>query len=615
MAKDEGRQAPNLHLIEGALDSAKPAPKVGRHRPAPGSDIEEPELPFLPAGCPVEPLGKLGQICYYLDEAKQLIGLDPQKHGKQHIRCLFGRKSHLCDEYWPRYSDKSGGDGKPIITGWKPEVAADLLMRACAQRGIFDPQGKVRGTGAHRSDDGELILHCGDKIFITGPHSGYVDPGLIAGYVYPAGQARPRPDPSEQDSAAGELLLTDLRAWNWQRELIDPMLLLGWIGCAMVGGALDWRPHTWITGSSATGKSTLQKLLRALFDGAALTTGNATEASLRQLLKQQTLPVFFDELEAQEDNRKNTGVIELARLASSGEQALRGGQNHEGHEFTVRSCFLFSSILLPPLLTQDRNRLAILELEPIEPGKAAPTIDLAELRQRGRQIRKRMVDHWHRLDNLVDRYKTALAGVGHSGRSQDQFGTLLAIADLLLYDVADADTVRDWTEKLRPETLSEKATELPDEEEIVQRLASSFLQTRGGDEPEPIARHIRAALQPDGDKYRDRLENFGLRVVEAKATDKGIGAHKPQPGTPSAELYLAIANSHVALNKIFAETRWSQGTWTQSFGRVRVMGRNAAGEDVERRAIRRVKVRYAGMKGVWSTLIPLSSILELKSVD
>jgi hypothetical protein len=603
---------PNLTLIAGALDDAKPAPKVGKLARA-AADVEEPELAMLDPRVPVEPLGKLGMIHFFLDEQKQLIGLDPQKMGKQHIRALFGRKSYLCDQIWPRYSDKTDQAGNPIITGWKPEVAADILMRACADRGIFDPQGRVRGTGAHRDDDGELVLHCGDKIFITGPAAGYVDPGLIGRYVYPAGQSRPRPDPVEQDAKVGELLLMMLKAWNWQRPLIDPMLLLGWVGCAMVGGALDWRPHAWVTGGSATGKSTLQKLLRALFDGAAITTGNATEASLRQLLKQQTLPVLFDELEASEDGRRERAVIELARVASSGDQVLRGGQNHEGAEFTVRSCFLFSSILLPHMLIQDKNRLAILELDPLEEGAKAPAIDNAELREFGRRIRRRMVDHWHRLDALIEMYKAALAAKGHGGRSADQFGTMLALADLLLYDAADEETIAHWADQLKAATLAEKSTELPDEEEILHHLATSFVTQRGGDEPAPIARMIARALDAEDGAARDRLENFGLRIVAVKWNAEGNpGAHTPTAAVAKQDLYLAIANNHVGLGRVFGETRWKQGTWAQSFSRVRVTFTDGKGEKVERRAVRRVKVRFAGAPGIWSTLIPLPAILALE---
>lgn len=610
MAKKDGG-APPLKLIEEALEDAAPAPKVG-NRTGDEPQEEEYQLPFLPPNCPVEPLGINGQQHFYLDEHRQLIALGPDKHGKGHILALFGRKSQMCYNFWPRYSDKKNPEtGEPIITGWRPEEATKALMHACSTRGIFDPQGKVRGTGAHRADDGELVLHCGDKIYITGTVAGYTDPGLIAGYVYPAGQSRPRPDPAEQDSKTGELLRMMLTAWNWQRPLVDPMLLLGHVGCAMLGGALDWRPHAWITGGSATGKSTLQKLLRALQGGALIATGNATEASLRQLLKQQTLPVFFDELEATDDGRREKAVIELARVASSGDQVLRGGQNHEGAEFTVRSCFLFSSILLPPMLVQDKNRLAILELDPLEAGAKAPMIDESELKDWGRKIRRRLVDHWHRLDDLFETYKVALAKQGHGGRSADQFGTLLAVADLMLYDEVDQETVDYWADMLKADTLAEKSTELPDEEEILHHLATSFVHQRGGDEPMPISRMIAKALNPEDTAARDRLENFGLRIVAVKWNGETAGAHAPSLAAAKQDLYLAIANNHVGLGKVFESTRWKAGTWQQSFSRVRVTFLAGNGETVERRAVRRVKVRFSGAPATWSTLIPLPSILAV----
>jgi hypothetical protein len=595
---------PPLSIVRDSLDNPEPAAKVGRK----GGKKDEPAetqltIPMLPPNCPVEPLGVNGQTHYYLDEHRQLIGLGPDKHGKGHILAMFGRKSQLCYDFWPRFSDKKDPlTGEPIITGWRPEEATKALMHACANRGIFDPQGKVRGTGAHRGANGELILHCGSKILITAPEgNAYADPGLIEGFVYPAGEERPRPDPQEQDTSAGEQLLMLLNSWNWVRPLEDPMLLLGWIGCAMVGGALNWRPNAWVTGSTATGKSTLQLLLRTIFESGALATGDATEAAIRQLLRQQTLPVFFDELEPDDkgDNRKTMGVIKLARLASSGEQAHRGGQSHEGHAFTIRSCFLFSSILLPPMLTQDRNRLAILELNRIPAGSTSPLLDYNELRLLGRRLRKRLVDHWARLDPLIDSYKLALAEVGHSGRSADQFGTLLAVADLLLYDVAEQGNIEEWADRFKASALAEKETDLADEQEIVQFLATSFLQQRGSEEPAPIVRHIEAALEvglAGGEKASDRLENFGLRI--GQLTPAG-GFAKPDGIKAKGELFLAIANQHTALDRLFQDGRWSAGTWAQSFARVEG-------------ARRRVKVRFAGAKAQWATLVPLSAILELK---
>jgi hypothetical protein len=597
---DNERGATPLSIVRNAIDNPEPAAKVGRPSSSTDPNEETLELPFLPPGCPVEPLGVNGQLHYYLDEHRQLIALKPNDHGKTHILALFGRKSPLCDQFWPRYSDKTDKDGKPIITGWKSEVAAQSLMRAAAMCGIFDPQGKSRGTGAHLGENGELVMHCGDKIYVTGEHAGYQDPGLIGGYVYPAGPSRPRPDPVAQNSGAGEILLAHLKAWSWFREVEDPMLALGWIGCALVGGALDWRPHAWITGGSGTGKSTLQKLLRGVFENGALTTGDATPAAVRQLLRQQTLPVFLDEAEPDEhgDNRKINEMVKLYRLASSGELSHRGGQDHQGHEFTLRSCFLFSSILLPPMLPQDRNRLAILELHKIPAGKPAPTIDPEQIRLIGRQLRRRLVDHWHRLDRLISRYKSALADVGHNGRSGDQFGTLLAVADLLLWDDENEENILFWADRFQANELAEKETDLADEEEIVQYLATSFLPQRGGEEPAPIVRHIHDAITPAGldgsNKAGERLENFGLRIVQR--TESGAG--KPSSAMDPKALYLAIANAHVGLEKIFAAKRWSQGTWTQSFQRVDG-------------SHRRIKVRFAGAKPQWSTLIPLSAVLEL----
>lgn len=589
-----------LTAIDGALDGAKPAPKLGKskNRDQRTGGPEEPELPLLPAGCPVQPLGKLGQVCFFLDEAGQLIGLDPQKVGKNHIRNLFGRRSYLCDEYWPRH----GADGE--INGWKPEIAGDLLMRACAWEGIFDPQGHVRGRGAHLGDDGELILHRGDKVYFAGSeNAGYTDPGLIGSYVYPTAPQIPRPDPDDVSSGPAEELLELLRTWHWARPTIDPMLLLGWIGAAMVGGALRWRPHVWVTGSSATGKSTLQMLLELIFDGAALHTHDATEAALRQLLKQQTLPVFFDELEAEEDNRRNKAVIKLARLASSGAVVLRGGQDHQGHEFVARSCFLFSSILLPPMLAQDRNRLAVLDLQRLPQGATPPELDGKELAAVGQAFMKRLADQWHRFPGTLSTYCAALAEQGHGGRSQDQFGALLACADLLLYDETDEEVVGEWAEHLKADTLAEKATDQADEEEIVEFLGNSYPpHQRGGDEPEPIVRLVRAALEPDSDRVRDRLENMGLKIVWADVTRapdgsiEKVGA-KVRKLEAANECHLAIANSHEALGKIFRDKRWAEGVWQQSF--CRVQGGHG-----------RVKVRFAGGRPQWATLIPLTAMLD-----
>jgi hypothetical protein len=601
-----------LRAVAGALDAARPAPRVGKGAK---EDVQH-ELPLLPAGCPVKPLGKSGQVCHYLDEQGQLISLNPRDHGKTHIQSLFGRRSGLVHDYWPRYGKPDKDTGEPTVTGWMPEKAAEILQAACAHAGLFDLQGKVRGRGAWRSADGELVIHHGDKVYRAGSPPGFAwaEPDLIDGFVYPTAPAMPRPDVAPVDDGAGKELLSLLRCWHWERSKIDPYLLLGFIAAAPFGGALDWRPHVWVTGDSATGKSTLEKkLLAPLFEGLSLRTHDATEASIRQVLGKQTLPVFFDELEAEANSDRAFRVIKLARLASSEGVIFRGGSDHQASEFVARSCFYFTSILMPAMLAQDRNRMAILELKPIPAGSREPMLERAKIVELGKQLRRRVIDQWPRYDATLAAYRRALAGVGHGGRSADQFGTLLAMADLLMFDgpEPELDSLHSWAETLRASDLAETADNRSDAEEAIEFLTGYPLQLRGGDEPKPISRFIERGLGKgvsslgDGDVERDRttLENHGLKLVvavEPKEPGKAWGSREPKTGEiPS---HLAIANSHEALARLFRDKRWAAGVWSQTFGRVPG-------------ALKRVQVRYAGDKGRKSTLVPIAELLGTETAQ
>ena len=167
-----------------------------------------------------------------------------------------------------------------------------------------------------------------------------------------------RPDPVPQPArrgtteAAAEILET-LETWNWSRPDIDPMVTLGVICAQQIGGALDWRPVTWVTGDQATGKSTLQRLLRYLHGGSSglLQASDATEAGIRSVIGYSSMPVALDELEPDDDPKKGkaAAIIRLARIAASGDQILRGSTDQKGYQGNAYSCFLFSSILVPPL--------------------------------------------------------------------------------------------------------------------------------------------------------------------------------------------------------------------------------------------------------------------------
>jgi hypothetical protein len=84
-----------------------------------------------------------------------------------------------------------------------------------------------------------------------------------------------------------------------------------------------------------------------------------------------------------------------------------------------------------------------------------------------------VIDQWDRYDATLAAYRRALAGTGHKGRSADQFGTLLAFADLLLYDgpEPEPEVLNDWAEALRATDLAETADNRSDAEDACEFLA------------------------------------------------------------------------------------------------------------------------------------------------
>jgi len=535
---------------------------------APAENVEEKSSSSskrLPEGCRVIPLGIDGKTRFYLDANRQLIALKVDEHTRLGIAGLFGDYTWQLFEYWPRL----GRDGD--VTGWRPEAGSEALMAACARKGPWQPFETERGLGAWRGDEGELVLHCGDVIlsFPRGPkaYSRRVEgsPGVIGRYVYPAAPGMPRPSPEiakpGEHGPAGELLSL-LRSWNWRRGEIDAVLLLGWVGAAIIGGALGWRPLIWITGSRGTGKSTLHELVRHLL-GSVVQVSDPSAAGIWQKLRHSTLPVAVDELEAEEDNRKGNAIVKLARQAASGGLVLRGGADHQASEFKARSAFLFSSILMPSLQPQDRSRLAVLELGELPPGARSPALEPKRWSAAGVALRRRLVDGWGRFDETLAYYRAELALAGHNARGADQFGTLLACADVLLFDaMPEADSADGWISQLGAASLAENEEEAQDEDRCLRHLMTSPIDPYRSGTRQTLDHFVAiAAGETQGEPLEANrlLGTYGLKVLF--------------DGTPRLPKWLAVANSHRGLADLFAGTHWAEkpgasSVWRQALRRL-----------------------------------------------
>lgn len=576
--------------------AASPATQPWRNReaaPPAGGPVADQRIPQGPPGArhgqiemgdgghlPIVPLGVHGDAFHYLDANRQLRTLTSRDHQRLGLLGLFGTQTSLLYRYFPRT------DRKGETTGWRPEEVAELLMRECSARGIWNGAERERGPGAWTDREGGLVLHCGDAILYGGQ---WQPPGAIYGrHVYPAAPSMPRP--SEEIAATGaggpaETLLDILRTWQWKRPSTDPEILLGWICAGMIGGALDWRPMCWITGGAGTGKTTLQKLLGLVFDGALVAVTDSSEAGIRQKLGKASLPVALDEQEAEEDNRKQLAVIKLARQAASGGVVLRGGASHQGAEFQARSCFLFSSILVPPLSPQDRSRMAILELEPLA-GVNPPALEPARLAVIGAALRRRLIDQWPRMAGTVQAYRLALASQGHSSRGADQFGTILASLDLAIADAPpDSDTLDEWADRLRPsdEEASEEST---DQYACIYRLLTSPVDVYRGGKKKTVGEWVGQAVgkseNQDSAEAAEALAVLGLRMARE-----------------DGRWWLAIANKHQGLEALFHGSKWAgtsgtMGVWVQSLRRLP--------------EAKPVKARFAGLQ-LRATAVPLDYVM------
>ena len=555
----------------------------------PRSPVEKPDSPVTPLGLSAD-----GSTTFGFDPAKRLQVLTVKDLSRLGILRLVNERWPWLESKYPRLSkvrDEKTGEVVWQVTGWKPELFAQDYVAACARKGTLNIADKVRGTGAWLGPNGQLILHCGERVLV-GAH--WQPPGEIMGNIYPAQSPTPLPAehyaPGGSNGPANEAK-TLFDAWQWKRPDIDPHLLLGAICAAKVGGALRWRPTAWLTGDFGTGKSTLLEYFAGLLgEGGVHTTVDATPAGIWQRTRQSSHPVLIDEAEAEGDPRRMSGMIKLARAASSGGVVYRGGSEHAPVHFTIQGCFVFGSILILGLTPQDRSRITVLELEALA-GIKPPAISAAKLKAMGEALTRRMVDAWPRLADIFEQYRNALAEHGHRARSADQLGILLACAHVALHDdgLPAADYLDLWCERLPPEREAAK-----DHQNCVAHLLTAAIDPFRGGARRTVAQWLddaRSGDQGQPAEANKALETYGMSIEIGPAPGGGL--------TPLRFLY--VANNHRGLAQLFEGSHWvgSSGTtnaWVQALRRI------PGAVPVEKR-------RFAGF-GSRATKLPLDYLLD-----
>jgi hypothetical protein len=538
-----------------------PKPQEDRHgyRPGqwPGAPADD-----LPPGCPVTPLGVDGKIYYFVDSLGQMVGFE--KLAQDDIQKLFALTPNFPYWAWPRINEKYKS-----INGLDTNEAKACLYKQCALRGLFRPGTRVRGRGAWLTKAGKLIWHSGDWLYTSeGGRLQRSAPGETETMFYPRLPPIMEPwrEPVGPDDTPAHELLAILRSWNYERPQIDPILNLGWLGAALLGGALAWRPTIFVSGDRRVGKSTLQGINRAILGDAVHGTSNTTAAGIYQRVGIDSLPVSVDELESSADNRKVMAVIELARQAASGDMMFRGGANHQGTEFRAMNSFAFSSINIPPLEASDRSRKLMMAMRELEDRGSTKEPVVQE--HWGRMILRALLDAWPHYERTLQSWREALRLAGMDDRAQKTYGTLLAIANLLLGDEAMEAAGMPVTEsyqlgKLVADITAEERGEQEDNwRSCLEHLMDSTIETwKGGDKMT-----VGGALERLDDKnlYGDHtdplkaartlLAGIGLGLVELGETKDEHGFKKPLYG-------LAVPKKSPQLERAYYAQKWAGGVW------------------------------------------------------
>jgi len=575
-AKDPDLDAVKAAILEAEADEGDALLAIGKQDPLPGRSFKTsngdmiepgiwtPDALGLPPDCPVLPLGTDEGMFFFLDTIGQMRALKDGELGQAGINSLFmGR-------HWYLYAmfPKKNADG--IVTSWRPEKAREVLMGACARKGSWSALNSVRGRGMWKGRDGRLILHCGDRLFSA---RGEEPLGELENKIYPTRPPIARPWPNHLGGKAGPALrlLPHFNTWQWVRKELDPVLLMGWIGVGFLGAAVGNRPASYVLGDKATGKSALHADLKGLFGEWLVHTADTTAAGLYQLLKFDCIPVSIDEFEAKADNRKTKAVIELMRLSYTGAPMNRGGDNHKGTQFHGRSAFQFSSIVMPPMEPADLSRLAILRLKRQPPGAVRPIIPEEELAELGRKILRRLMDGWHRFHATLTQWREFLASCGHEGRGQDTFGTLMAVADLVIdHDAeklglalaANAENFEAWRPILTAESMSEVADASENWKLCLSHLMNKRIEAWRGGTRHTVGELLTEYWEADtSDK-----DAISFAQVRKQLEQTGLTIMKPTDRTGHYELLVPISNT--SLHEVFRDSKWAgelgAGSWTGS---------------------------------------------------
>ena len=258
----------------------------------------------------------------------------------------------------------------PIRDWWLNLSARDALSAGVCQQiggtligmsdriGQIDPSAFI-GRGFFRTPDRQLVWHLGDRLQADGKTMGL---GELKGVIPLAGPPiHLAPDAADHDDT--KRLADAVLACRWETEA-DAKRFMGWLVSAVIGGALEWRAHSWLSAPSGSGKSWLMdNLARRILGDFCVFTSDTSAAGLSRAVRNDSVPVLFDEAEPTQSQVE--AVLSILRISSGGGgNRLRADKNStSGYDSTnYRFSALLSSVLVNRMNQANTTRFAKIRL-------------------------------------------------------------------------------------------------------------------------------------------------------------------------------------------------------------------------------------------------------------
>ncbi len=519
-----------------------------------------------PTDQPFTALGTLeARYHYYSFLLQRVVALTPREHQKENLFNLAPLS------YWKaKYKHAT----KQNDVAW--DVAVDSLMQTCAAEGLYNPANVIgRGIWIIESKG---VTHYGDQVLIDGKrYTPREIPREISGKrVFEVaeslhlGEPDPKADFTQIEAMLGELHFQTPHA---------PMLLTGAIVCSMAAGALHWRPHTWTTGKSGSGKSAVMKvILLILRNCAEHYVGETTEAGIRQDLKHDCRPIVFDEAEPKSPAaiQKINNVLNLLRQASSDEtgKIAKGTVSGKGMNYKIRSCGFLASINANLPEEADKNRFQQLEM-----GNPLPKEDYDAWLFRAENtftkgfqaaLHNRISENIITLAANAKIFASVLAQRFNDNRAGDQYGTIFAGAYFLTStELVTKEKASDLMMGIKFPPEKEERGSMTDQEYLWGYMLDRMIVFSREKENNFGALQITKFERPLAELIDCAFGNYDPPNYSKGHAERALADRGIKCVIEDEKQYVAISTNHSAIGDLMARSRCGGLEWSPILRRIK----------------------------------------------